>query len=272
MISERNERKLVKMFTCEVNICPNYFGDRILSDFLPGQQLQVTVKLNLTEELRIYGIYIQLYGKAHVRFDVDDSDQVGHYASDEDVLDMRKCLWDGNGNTIQCDFHKFFLSKSIILLESFSLTEEVRLFSIGAHEYSFTFILPEDLPSSFESSFGRIKYTAYVIVRMPFGPDKIFEEKFSVRRRLDLNDYPSLRVNFLSLFRTNHIYFNKFYFQSEVSKHNSFISARMPCGGYVCGQSTSLQVSVRITYRSLYHFVVYIIRVSHILIQFFEFS
>ena len=69
--------------------------------------------------------------------------------------------------------------------------------SIGTHDYSFTCILPEDLPSSFESSFGRIKYTANVIVRMPFGPDKIFVEKFSVRRRLDLNNYPSLRVNFL---------------------------------------------------------------------------
>lgn len=92
------------MCTCEIEIrsINNPFS---LNSFVPGQELQVKVKLNLTEELRTYGIYIQLYGIAHVRFDVDDSDRVGHYATDEDVLDMRKCLLDGDGNATQCDFH-----------------------------------------------------------------------------------------------------------------------------------------------------------------------
>ncbi|XP_055312598.1 arrestin domain-containing protein 17-like isoform X2 [Sitodiplosis mosellana] len=183
--------------TCKIKFHPDNL-------FSPGQQLHVTVQLKLTEELRVRGIYIQLCGIAHVWFDIDDSGRAGDYANDEDVLDVRNCLVDGNGET--------------------------RLLPMGTHDYSFTCMLPSDLPSSFSSTHGHIKYSANVIIRMPLWPDKKFEEKFTIYRR------------------------------SGVSKHSSCISARIPTGGYVSNQTINLQVSVRNTYRSLHHFVVYIMR------------
>lgn len=69
-----------------------------------GQKLHITVRMKLTEEMKIRRIYIQLRGMAHVSFVIDDCmcvssyGQSGRYTTDETVLDMRKCLVDGNGN------------------------------------------------------------------------------------------------------------------------------------------------------------------------------
>ena len=68
-----------------------------------GQKLHITVRMKLTEEIKIRRIYIQLRGMAHVSFVIDDCmcvssyGQSGRYATDENVLDLRKCLVDGNG-------------------------------------------------------------------------------------------------------------------------------------------------------------------------------
>lgn len=75
-------------------------------------------------------------------------------------------------------------------------TVENQVLPTGTHDFGFVCTLPGDLPSSLKSDIGSIKYTANVQITTPFWPDKKFEEKFIVLKRLDLNDYPSLRVNF----------------------------------------------------------------------------
>lgn len=54
-----------------------------------GQKLNLTVRLKLTEDVEIRTVYIHLRGKAHV------------HIGEVTVLDMGKCLVDGNGIAIQ---------------------------------------------------------------------------------------------------------------------------------------------------------------------------
>lgn len=73
--------------TCLIN-----FENNAQKIVFSGQKLHITVRLKLTEEIKVRGIDIHLRGTAHVRFFIN-----GYYTADEDVLDMRKCLVDGKG-------------------------------------------------------------------------------------------------------------------------------------------------------------------------------
>lgn len=81
----------------------------------------------------------------------------------------------------------------------FSLTGEIKVLSIGTHDFNFTSTLPRVLPSSFSGTYGYIKYSANVILRIPLWTDRKFEEPFTILRPVNLNDYPSLRVNYYIL-------------------------------------------------------------------------
>lgn len=182
------ELKFTMPTTCEIN-----FEENPKRIFFSGQKLHVTVRLKLTEEIKVRGVDIHLRGVAYVRFSVDDSNRAGHYASDENVLDMRKCLVDGNGN---CDSHLIYWDFNKIYNKTLSLTGENRVvLPVGTHDFSFTCTLPDELPSTFAGTHGYIKYSAQVVLRIPFWPDKKFEKKFTVFKIVNLNDYPSLRVN-----------------------------------------------------------------------------
>lgn len=78
--------------TCEIN-----FENNPQKICFSGQKLYITVRLKLTEEIKIRGIYIQLRGIAHVRFVIDDARRNGNFTTDEDVLNIRKHLMNEKG-------------------------------------------------------------------------------------------------------------------------------------------------------------------------------
>lgn len=82
--------------TCEIN-----FENNPQKICFSGQKLHITVRLKLTEEIKIRGIYIHLRGTAHVRFVVDDAGRGGNFTTDEDVLNIRKYLVDGKSKQSQ---------------------------------------------------------------------------------------------------------------------------------------------------------------------------
>lgn len=65
----------------------------------------------------------------------------------------------------------------------------------GEHVYNFTCALPVNLPTSFEGTFGHIRYRAEVTVNVPLWPDKTFAEGFTVIRSVDLNGLSDVRVS-----------------------------------------------------------------------------
>lgn len=81
--------------TCDIN-----FENNPQKMCFPGQKLHITVRLKLTEEMKVRGIYIHLRGTAYVRFVIDDAKRSGLFTTDEDVLDIRKHLIDGEGKKL----------------------------------------------------------------------------------------------------------------------------------------------------------------------------
>lgn len=107
----------------------------------------------------------------------------------------------------------------------------------GTYNYNFDFIVPLELPTSYEGEFGHIRYTLRVGLDIPMRPVKEFEELFTVIRPIDLNYNPSLSVILLlfSHFLLVFMFIDKFFpfldlytihrSQScgKASKHLSFV-------------------------------------------------
>lgn len=61
------------------------------------------------------------------------------------------------------------------------------------HRFPFQYKLPPELPASFESEFGSIRYTVKVIIDMPRQMNIEMEETIKVYKMIDAND-PQLQV------------------------------------------------------------------------------
>lgn len=55
-------------------------------------------------------------------------------------------------------------------------------------------MLPPELPTSVEGSYGYIRYIVRVVLDFRLHPEMIFEEPFTVIKMINLNDEPALRV------------------------------------------------------------------------------
>jgi hypothetical protein len=63
---------------------------------------------------------------------------------------------------------------------------------VGVYSYPFTFILPESIPSSFEHSIGKIRYTIMSTISIPWSFDKHTIKSFTVISDVDLNQLSPL--------------------------------------------------------------------------------
>lgn len=64
----------------------------------------------------------------------------------------------------------------------------------GVYTYDFQCILPQDCPSSFEGTYGRIRYDTKIIIVRSFAFNKSYSMGFSVLKIFDLNQHPDLRI------------------------------------------------------------------------------
>ncbi|KAL5005003.1 hypothetical protein ScPMuIL_018459 [Solemya velum] len=66
----------------------------------------------------------------------------------------------------------------------------------GQHVHPFTFVLPnEQLPMSFETETGRVRYTIKATVDRPWAIDYVTTQPFTVLSALDLNSIPEAKVS-----------------------------------------------------------------------------
>lgn len=64
----------------------------------------------------------------------------------------------------------------------------------GEHKFPFTCSLPTNLPSSFESDFGHVRYTVKATLDRPWKFDQDVKNPFTVIAPLDLNQEPRAAV------------------------------------------------------------------------------
>ena len=68
---------------------------------------------------------------------------------------------------------------------------------IGQHSYPFSFILPQNIPGSFEGSHGHVRYTIKGTMDRSWKFDHDCTVGFTVNSLVDLNQNPSAQVNII---------------------------------------------------------------------------
>ncbi|KAJ6645788.1 Arrestin domain-containing protein 17 [Pseudolycoriella hygida] len=180
-----------------------------------GSSLNGTVNLSLTEEKKLYGIYLELIGKAYCTWTRSSGKSSVRYTGEENYLNQ-KLYFVGSES---CD---------------------VRM-PPGLHTYKFQYNLPPQLPTSVEGSLGYVRYTIRVVLNISMWPDKVFKQQFTVLRPFDLNNAPILARPVLAEIS------ERFFFGGLIccvisSPMN--VAVRIPVSGYTPGQTVNIEIKV----------------------------
>lgn len=64
----------------------------------------------------------------------------------------------------------------------------------GDHKFPFTFVLPPELPTSFEGQYGFVRYTIKVTIERSWKFDHEYKFPVTVLEHFDLNRIPAVKV------------------------------------------------------------------------------
>lgn len=110
-------------------------------------------------------------------------------------------------------------------------------FAAGLHKFNFSCQLPPQLPTSFESKYGHIRYQVKVEMERPWKFDIKYCFAFTVLKVLDLNyESPALRSPLKNEVTKN------FFF--GLGSKTLFVSAEILSSGYVAGQFVTISVKI----------------------------
>lgn len=149
--------------------------DNPLATYYAGQTVTGKVILKLNEELSLKGIYLRINGEANVRW------------SEQETPPGRNTK---SRRVFRSDSHTYF-NYEMPLLQVPESEEKVDL-AAGNYEYSFSQLLPTNLPSSFEGSCGQIRYTVSSSISRPWRFDPKCLAVFTVLEVVDLNTLPGI--------------------------------------------------------------------------------
>ncbi|XP_031628231.1 arrestin domain-containing protein 17-like [Contarinia nasturtii] len=202
---------------CVINFENN--PDKVVysNDLLHGN-----VQLRLTEAKTVRSVFIKFSGDSHTEWYIKKRDRSSNHNR------TKRRYYRG---------HENFLTKRISLAGGDNGSMQL---GRGEHNFNFQFRLPAHLPSSFEGTFGFIRYVATVVLDIPNWPDDEFEQPFTVIKPLDLNDELELRNPVVV--EENHTYYPCFLLCCFPSDPLSIV-AQMPVGGYAPGQTINLTLN-----------------------------
>ncbi|KAK7870800.1 hypothetical protein R5R35_005463 [Gryllus longicercus] len=147
-----------------------HFGicfDNLHATYFAGQHVTGKVVIELLKEKKIRAVDLKLCGEAKVKWSESTSDGTTYYRNNDVYLKNSVTLEGGTSSNI-------------------SLPP-------GTHSYPFRLILPLDLPSSFESKHGHVRYTAMAAIRRSGRFDHHCKSAFTVICPLDLNNEPGVQ-------------------------------------------------------------------------------
>ncbi|CAK9825486.1 Arrestin domain-containing protein 17 [Anthophora retusa] len=195
--------------------------DNPWSTYYPGQAVTGNIIVVLDSTKKIRGISVKVKGVANTCWTTDKQD-----------MDERGQYRDG---TQTVSAHEEYFETKYYLVGSAS-GGEIEIQS-GEHKFPFQCVLPSNLPSSFESDFGHVRYTVKATLDRPWKFDQEVKSPFTVVSPLDLNQEPRASEKV----------------QEEMSKTFCClccgtppltVTYSLPVRGYVPGQSTPVRVIV----------------------------
>lgn len=125
--------------------------------YMPGEYLQGTILLHLRMGLRVRRLSLLILGGAAVSWEIQGRKKI--YSAREEYLQGSKLLLDSG-------------------------VEDSMLLERGVHEFTFQYLLPSNLPSSFAGIYGSVTYLAKVVLDPEDGSvTTITSEPFMILRR-----------------------------------------------------------------------------------------
>ncbi|KAK4323828.1 hypothetical protein Pmani_005468 [Petrolisthes manimaculis] len=135
--------------------------------YFSGQVLKGYVLCSASEPLSCKKITVKVKGKAKVQWTESHGKNSSTYSAKEKYLEVRHQVWCGSENDNKLP--------------------------VGEHRLPFSVVLPLGLPSSFESTAGRVRYSLKAEADQPWSLDVLDKKYFSVNCIYDLNINPLSR-------------------------------------------------------------------------------
>ncbi|KAH8360150.1 hypothetical protein KR093_011026 [Drosophila rubida] len=152
--------------SCEID-----FRNNTLGTYYAGQVISGTVVLNVEETIMVQAVILKIRGYAatywtNSKTDVENKTTTESYSGHEDYI--RSKLRNKLNNSL-------FVQSIEVALDP------------GSHVYNFACQIPAVCPSSFEGTYGRVRYMVTVKLIRPWKFDQIFSRPFTVLKVMDLN-------------------------------------------------------------------------------------
>ncbi|XP_076033491.1 arrestin domain-containing protein 3-like isoform X2 [Oratosquilla oratoria] len=133
--------------------------------YFPGQTITGRIELSNTSPKNCRGVKVKFKGYSKVRWTEDKGDSTKTYKSNECYYNTKYYVW-GDGNETELP--------------------------PGNHAFNFSFMLPPNIPSSFESKYGKILHEVSAALDLPMALDKECTKLVSVSSLYDLNTLPGV--------------------------------------------------------------------------------
>ncbi|KAL3865646.1 hypothetical protein ACJMK2_043012 [Sinanodonta woodiana] len=141
--------------------------------YFAGQSLQGHVTVELNDVMKMRGVRLKFHGGANV-----------HWTETETV---------GTGDDTHTETHTYSATETYFNFEFllFGPGNDTTNLQAGRHTFPFVFQLPTNLPSSYESELGNIRYYLKGTIDKPWKFDHTTKKVFTVIGVLDLNQEPT---------------------------------------------------------------------------------
>ncbi|XP_057375199.1 arrestin domain-containing protein 17-like [Daphnia carinata] len=150
--------------------------------YFPGQEITGNVHIWNNESKNVIGIYVECRGLAQVSFSrteqemrtvyrngrshTDVINKTVHYSSKESYFHHRVTISAGNGHVL----------------------------NKGKHQFPFSFLLPQEIPSSFEGAHGNVRYTLRAVYERRLKWNHECKIPITINSITDLNTIPEANV------------------------------------------------------------------------------
>ncbi|XP_071544112.1 arrestin domain-containing protein 3-like [Panulirus ornatus] len=129
--------------------------------YFPGQMIKGHIIVKVSSEVSCRGITVTAKGVGKVHWSERRGKTTHYYSSEEEYTRQTVRVWQGRdtGDKIHS----------------------------GRHRFPFQFVLPHNIPSSFEATHGKVRYQVKAVADIPWGLDITTKALFSVNHLYDLN-------------------------------------------------------------------------------------